>query len=106
GVDNEAETGVGSPASLDSSEKVYFMKALSNRTGFVVIGFATAVLGLGGAGCASKSDNNGGGGTGTGGGGSADTCTATNALQLAFNPMYSAFVDDPSLTFQLPSIVN
>lgn len=80
------------------------MKALSNRPGFVVIGIATAALGLGAAGCSSKSDNNGG--TDNGQTTQQETCTTPMGLQLAFNPMYSAFVDDPSLTFQLPTIVN
>jgi hypothetical protein len=83
---------------------VYFMKALSNRTGFVVLGLATAALGLGAAGCSSS--NSGGGDAMNGQTNQADTCTNETALQIAFGHMYSAYVDDPSLTFQLPAIVN
>src|ERR1041384_6099835 len=96
------------------------MKALSNRLGFTLSGILTGTIAMmGTTACSSDSGNgNGGnndksaGGSGTSKGGGNNNAGATGmgdcqtSFTISFNPMYSAFIDGGSHTFQIPAIAN
>ena len=44
-------------------------------------------------------------GTSTGGSGTFTPCTS-NGLHISYSPMYSAYIDDPSITFRIPAMVD
>ncbi len=78
------------------------MKLLSHRKALILglgAGVACCAIGGGIAACSSSS-------SGSGGSGGAGACTDMTALQIVFNPMYSAFISSTSQhTFLVPAIV-
>ncbi len=73
-----------------------------SRIGVVAFGLGIAVVGVGGGLAACSSTSNGGGGPNNNS--NAPTTCATQALEVVFDPMYSAY--DGTHEFQVPAIVN
>src|SRR5262245_53826983 len=86
------------------------MKALSTRLVLTLAAISSGTLGLSTLGCSSDKPTGDGetpaGNAGAGGGGGKEgPCTANN-LPISFNPMYSAYIDGSSHTFQIPAVAN
>ena len=86
------------------------MKPLSTRLVLTLAAISSGVLGLGTLGCSSDNPTGTGNGdtkgAGGGGGGSNEGVCADSKISISFNPMYSAFIDGSSHTFQIPAVAN